>query len=80
MQVCNCGTRFCYMGYETENYLRRDRRPRGNNIVNVKFNSELMAHNGKFNSELMAHNGKLNHINPIQDGFDRGNGAVALIS
>ena len=71
---------FCYMGYVTENDLRCDRRSIGNHTVNVKFNSELMAHNGEFNSELMAHNGKINHINPIKDGFDRGNGAATLLS
>ena len=71
---------FCYMGYETENDLRCDRWSIGNNTVNVKFNSELMAHNGKFNSVLMAHNGKINHIDPIKDGFDWGNGAAALIA
>ena len=71
---------FCSMGYETENDMLRDRRSIGNNTVNVRFNSELMAYNGKFNSELMANNGKINHINPIKDGFDRGNGATTLIS
>ena len=33
----------------------------------------------KFNSELMAHDGKINDVNPIKAGFDRGNGAVTLI-
>ena len=39
-----------------------------------------MAHNGKVNSDLMAHNGKINHIDPIKDGFDWGNGAATLIA
>ncbi len=36
--------------------------------------------NVEFNSELMAHNGTINDVNPIKEGFDRGNGAVTLIA